>query len=137
MIIDLPNLYKLIIGHEALPNIEDVLLNGLLSLKEVWIDERGEITSFSPITEFFVRGDHSVYIHNAVTRINLPAGSYNDYTNLRLHGFPRLRDVRFGANSFGGVHSFIMDNIPLLKSLTIGSYSFFNASMVSLSSIIK
>lgn len=128
----LPSLTTFSVGFESLLNIGYVELAGLEQLFSVSIDERGSVNSLSKLTEAFMNYENTICIANSITEINIQNNHQSDISELKICGFQSLVSINIGDNCFEDTIIFSVQQLPLLKSIELGSYSFLNAKQVVL-----
>ena len=107
-------------------------LDGLEQLSSVSIDERGSVNSLSKLTEAFISYERTICITNSITQISLQSNYQSDISQFKICGFQSLVSINIGGNCFDSSTIFSVQQLPLLKSIELGSFSFLNAKQVVL-----
>ena len=70
--------------------------------------------------------DYIESLDSNITSLILPNWSCNDvnYTIFDISRFTLLESLEIGDDSFGSIETFLINDLPKLRSLKIGSYSF-------------
>ena len=103
------------------------------SLKDVYSEERGEMTGFSSLTKAFVQLPSNVIHHNSISKLVIPSNSYNsDFNRLNLQGFEELVELSIGANCFNGLQEMRLSDLNGLERIEMGESSMVHASIVSI-----
>ena len=81
--------------------------------------------------------DQFELLDSNITSLILPNWSCNDvnYTIFDISRFTLLESLEIGNDSFGSIESFLINDLPNLRSLKIGSNSFFDINSLKIGSI--
>ena len=108
------------------------------SLKNVYSEERGEMTGFSSLTKAFIQLPSNVIHHNSISKLVIPSNSYNsDFNRLNLQGFEELTELDVGDNCFNGLQEIILSNLNDLERIEMGEGSMVHPSIVNIENLPK
>ena len=122
MIIDIPNVEEVSLPYsfEKLQNKSISSTINILNSHNI-LDIGFELFKMLPYTLFDIES-----LDSNITSLILPNWSCNDvnYTIFDISRFTLLESLEIGDDSFGSIESFLINDLPKLRNLKIGSNSF-------------